>query len=167
MKAQLAYSDTLVVTQGHSENAASNGPRGIEIAGSRLRAESGARFVVSEAGEGCLFFLGFAENTGDRVSWELGHKPVHGRECPLPDMRGTDRVGGLQLRKSPPETLRIQLADGKDANAALRASRAAGNMVTTASSRIGEGCIDDLHELRISDDTHLFRIDDAARQEHS
>jgi hypothetical protein len=135
----------VVVAHGRAEGAAGNGACGVEIAGAGGGVEDGTGFVVSEVVEG-LFVVGLGEElAGGGISGKVWRE-ARARGCGAGvNLLGDGGFGGCEGLA---EGRRIELRDGKDADAALVAAGLAGQPVTGARSRRGEGGVEDGKEGR-------------------
>ena len=143
-EAELADGEVaVVVAHGWAKGAAGDGTGGVEIAGTGGGVEDGTGFVVGEVVEG-LFVVGLGEElAGGGVSGEVWCEAC-ARGCGAgADLRCDGGFGGCEGFA---EGLRVELRDGKDADAALMAAWLAGEPVAGARGCGGEGGVEDGEE---------------------
>lgn len=122
---------------------------GVQVAGSGLEIERGARFVVSEIGEG-LFCLGSrCQHASVLLPGKAGRQPLHGAFCPHANFSGPFWVCAFEFRQSAPKPRGIELADLEHPDTALGTSRTARQEITASDRIFSERRVHDLDQLTI------------------
>jgi hypothetical protein len=93
-----------------------------------------------------------------RIAGKIGRETGDGFAGALADSGGPVRFGGVEGGETFPKAGGVELRDGKDADAALRASWSAEEEGAGAAGGVGNGGIDDVDELGVTGGEHGFRI---------
>jgi hypothetical protein len=145
----------ILSTKRRTEDAAGHGAGGIEVAESGGGIENGAGLVVGE-----VFELRVVDEAGVRVAGKKRSETSGRFTGALADGRGAVGIDGIEGGEAFAETGGVQLGDGKDADAALRASGSAEEEGAGAAGGIGNGGVDDVDELGVAGGEHRARIAD-------
>jgi hypothetical protein len=156
IETQLAYANAILGTYGRPEDPARHGTRCIEVAGAGEGVENRTGFIVGKIFK--LIFVRFMQNSRCVIAGKLRRQPESRLLGADTDSGGPRRIGPIQLMQSCTQTKRIQLADGEDADAALRASRAALQPFAGSAGGVGRGRIHNLHQISIRLHQHIVSI---------
>jgi hypothetical protein len=122
-----------------------------------VRIERGARLIVGEIGEASLGVFSFVEQAARGIAGELRRQTGYRLASALPHPRCTLRRLLLKVGKSSAQASGIELIDGESADAALRATGAAGQPMSASAGHVGERGVDDLDQLLITRDSNVLR----------
>ena len=90
------------------------------------------------------------QQAGGRVAWEVLAKPFNGFPRPLNHCLSALGIAHHKLTQPLLQSGRIQLINGEDPYAALRASWSADEPIAAAASGVGQRPVQDLNELRVT-----------------
>ena len=152
VEAEFADAESFSGADGRAEDAAGHGAGFVELAESGGGVKDGAGLVVGEAGEGGLRGFVFVENSGAGIAGKIFGEAGGGVLCAAADSGGAFGVTLREFVESALEPKRVELIDGEDADATLRASRAAGEPLAALAGDVGESGVDDLDEAVIGGD---------------
>ncbi len=130
-----------------AEGAAEDGARGVKIAGLGGGIERGAGLVVGEGVEGFKRCRGGGEGPSGGIAGKGGGEAGDGGCGAGADGGGTGGIRVIEGTQALLKAMGVEGGDGEDAVAALRTAGAAGEPGAGAADGIGEGVVDDLHEL--------------------
>jgi len=147
---KLADAQTLLRPHRRPEDATGHRPESIQIAHACLRIEHWTRLVIGELREMLFGFGRLTEYSCTRVAGKIGRNVRKGNLYAIEHSRRPLRIGLFERLKPGTQTLCIELADGKYANTALRASRMAHKPCAAALRSIGQRGIYDLYEFPIT-----------------
>jgi hypothetical protein len=157
VETKFADAEAFFCSQRRAENAAGHGAGGVEVAESGGGIEGRAGFVVGE-----VFEVGavFVEKAGARVAGEIWREAGDGLSRSLAEGEGAFGIGGIESGESLAQAGCVQLGDGEDADATLRASRSAQEPGAGAAGSVGDGGVNDLDELCVAGgERHEIRIE--------
>lgn len=146
-------------TERRTKDAAGHGAGGVEIAEAGGGVERGTNFVVGEVFE--EIGAGFVEGAGAGIAGKGRSEAGDGVFGARADGVGALRIGGVKRGEAVAEARGIELRDGEDTGAALGASGGAEKPGAGAAGGVGNGGIDDLHELSIARGEHKLRIEES------
>lgn len=132
--------------QRRTEDTASHGTRGVQIAEPGGGIECRTRFVVAEIFKGRV---GFIKDAGSWIAGEIHSKARNGLLSAGTNGGAAFRIAVGERHESIAQTGSVKLRDGEDADAALRTARRAFEPRARAASGVGNGSIDDLNKLRV------------------
>jgi hypothetical protein len=162
MEAQLANSKpAALVAYRRSEDSTSHRSEFVKIAASGFGIEGRTHLFICKIEESLLCFSALIKDSRVRIARKLCRDAINVRLGSSLNSRRTRRIYTSEFCKPVTQASSIQGIDRESANAALRASEAAGQPGTCPAACVIECGIDDLHEFAISDWTsarHCFRI---------
>ena len=126
LKAKLTDTESMFRVNRRTESAASHGAMRVEVAGSGFRIERGTRLVVSEVLELALRTWTLGEESCFAIPGKVGRNAVERLASTLANASGASGIGGAEFRKALAESCYVELVDGEDADAALRATGTTG-----------------------------------------
>ena len=129
-----------------AKGAAGHRPVGVEVAAAGFRVERRTGFIVGEIREARFGGLAFGQLSGARVAWKIARDPGDGLAGAVANTQGALRIARFQPGQSSPQPERVELANGKRPDAALRAPQTADQPVPTLARRFGHRGIHDLDQ---------------------
>ncbi len=150
LKAELANAQPIFGTHGRTEDAAGHRTRFVELAESSVRVEHGTRLVIGEALETLRGLVPIVQYSADGITGKILSDTGHRMASPPTNCRGACGIAAFQVSEASLQAKCIELIDREGANAALRASGAAGEPLPTRASRVGQRRVDDLYQLLIA-----------------
>jgi hypothetical protein len=145
--AKLAHPQPLLGAHGRPEHPAGHGARTIQVAMTGRRIERGTGLIIGKvlkAGR-----LRRIQQAGGGVARELRAKPFDGFPGPLNHSMSAFSIAYHKLMQSLLQTGRIQLINGENPYAALRAPWSADQPIPTASRGLRQRSVQNLNELRV------------------
>jgi len=154
-KAELAMAEAFgaVVAggaNGRSEDAAGHGAPLVDIAAAGRGIESRTSCFVGKVVKAGPVGVGCTEEAGLRVAREFGAEIGEPGESAALDDGGEGGLRCAESGHSDAKAFGVQSVNSECAVTALRASDTTGEKISGAAARVGERCVDDLHELRIA-----------------
>jgi len=146
VKAELTDAQTVVRPDGRPEGSTGDRARSIEFTHSRIRIQGGTGFIVREIHKSLFRLLVFVESPVFRIPGKFHRQPSHRSASPHPDACGAFWFTSLEFPEPVLESCRIELADRKHSEAALRAPWSAGEPRPAPPGCIGERSVHDLHQ---------------------
>ena len=157
LEAKFAHANRVCpAADGRAENAASNGTRGIEVAGALLGVECRAGFLVCQGGEAVVGFVAFLQHAGHGVAREIPAKARQVLAGTLADALGAACVAPLEFGKAIAQAPGVELADRERADATLVAAGAAHQPCAALARGFGQCGIHNLDERGVG--CHASRI---------
>jgi len=120
VEAELADAEAAFDRQRRPEEATGHRSSGVEIAEASCRIESGTRLVVGEVVE--EVGAGFVQSAGCGIAGKAGRETRDRGFGAAANGCGASRIGSGERAETFAETSGVELRDGKDADAALRAA---------------------------------------------
>ncbi len=149
VKTQLTNSQTVFGSHGRTKRAARHRPRIVEIAQSGLRIEHGTRLIIGKFRKAIFRLRSFVKHAGFCVTRKLRRQPLNRQPRPLANTERPLRVRLCEVGQPLLQPHRIQLIDGKHADAALRASRTTYQPFAATPRGIGQSSVHDLDQRAI------------------
>lgn len=157
LKAEFTNTKPVFRANRRTERAASHGAMRVEVAGSVFRIERRARLMVGEVLKLALGAGAFTENAGFAIAGKVVSNAVEGLASALANVTGASGIGDAEFSKALAEPRYVELADGEDADAALRAAGTTDEPGTGAVGSLGESSIENLNELVVDGRTGEHR----------
>ena len=157
LKAEFTNAESVFRANRRTERAASHGAMRVEVAGSGFRIERRARLMVGEVLKLALAAGAFTENAGFAIAGKVVSNAVEGLACALPNVTGASGVGDAEFSQALAEPRYIELVDGEDADAALRAAGTTDEPGTSALGSLDESGVENLDELVVGGRTEEHR----------
>ena len=149
-KAEFAHAQAIGREHRRPKDAAGKRSGGVQVAGAGNRIKSGAGFIVCEVGEALLVLGRLSQDAAKTIAGKSGGHSVQAcQSAPVYPCR-TLRFSLAQRGKALAEPHCIEHRDGKNAMAALRAARSAGQPVAGTGGCIRQGRVDNLHQFLVA-----------------
>jgi hypothetical protein len=133
-----------------AEDAAGQGTVRVEIAKTGRWVKGGARLIIAEVFEAVLRSPAFRQRACLRVTREIGRETFPRCAGPATNARGAGRIFCRELAEAFAQPRCVELVNGEDSVATLRATGTAYEEIAAATSRVGERGIEDLHKLVVA-----------------
>lgn len=138
VKAEFTHAEALFRANRRTKGAASHRAMCVEVTGSGLRIERGTRFVIGEVFEPALCAWSLVEDAGLAIAGEVVGNSLEGFAGSLANPSRASRIGNVEFREALAQSGGVELVDGEDADAALRAAGATDEPMSGALCGVGE-----------------------------
>lgn len=147
--AELAVREVAVGhARGWAEGAAEDGAVQVQIAGSAGRVQDGTGLIVGEILERAGGFVILCEDAASGIAGKAGGEAGDGVGYSVANALGANGIRLREKVEAGAQAACILMRDGENAMAALGAAGTAGQVRAAADGGGGEGCVDDLNEVR-------------------
>jgi hypothetical protein len=143
--AKLADAESLLRAHGRTKDPAGNGTRKVQVTKAGGGIECRTRLIIGEVFETRLRLLRWIQQPGRWIAWKTLREPLDRSPRTLANGFGAFRITAGKLSQSLLKTGRIELMDGEDAHATLRATGPANQPLSAAPGGVRQRGVENLH----------------------